>query len=311
MEKLNKWKEEYENVAIPEGLKEGMELAMRRAGRDRRRGQIRRRSWIGAAAAMVIMVGIPNISAEAAAALGNLPFVGGFFRLVTIREYEYEDEHNIAHVEVPGLVRETQADDEQTAFKETEDFGDTSSPRDMNLEKSVKELNLQIETYINGLIGDFETNKEEITDGYQELDVGYEVVTDTDEWLTLKVDSTNIMASAARQIRYFHLNKETGELAALKDIFREDADYVTVLSDEIKRQMVMNMEADEAIAYFYQSEEMPEEDFEQIKEDQSFYFNAEGELVLSFDEYEVAPGYMGVVEFTIPGEVWENIRRQR
>ncbi|MDU5177028.1 RsiV family protein, partial [Clostridium sp.] len=29
----------------------------------------------------------------------------------------------------------------------------------------------------------------------------------------------------------------------------------------------------------------------------------EGKLVISFDKYEVAPGYMGVVEFVIPTEI--------
>ena len=37
--------------------------------------------------------------------------------------------------------------------------------------------------------------------------------------------------------------------------------------------------------------------------DESFYFNEEGLLVIAFDEYEVAPGYMGAVEFTIPSSV--------
>ena len=43
--------------------------------------------------------------------------------------------------------------------------------------------------------------------------------------------------------------------------------------------------------------------FERIARDQSFYISAEGKLIISFDKYEVAPGYMGVVTFTIPTEV--------
>ena len=34
-----------------------------------------------------------------------------------------------------------------------------------------------------------------------------------------------------------------------------------------------------------------------------FYFNESGELVIAFDEYEVAPGYMGAPEFVIPQKV--------
>ena len=33
---------------------------------------------------------------------------------------------------------------------------------------------------------------------------------------------------------------------------------------------------------------------DQITGDESFYFNENGELVIVFDEYTVAPGYMGV-----------------
>ncbi len=43
--------------------------------------------------------------------------------------------------------------------------------------------------------------------------------------------------------------------------------------------------------------------FEKISKDQNFYINSEGKLVISFDKYEVAPGYMGVVEFVIPTEI--------
>ncbi|OJT72202.1 anti-sigma factor, partial [Clostridioides difficile] len=37
-------------------------------------------------------------------------------------------------------------------------------------------------------------------------------------------------------------------------------------------------------------------------------FNKNGNLVISFDEYEVAPGYMGAVEFVIPNKVIKRLR---
>ena len=36
----------------------------------------------------------------------------------------------------------------------------------------------------------------------------------------------------------------------------------------------------------------------------NFYFDADGNLVLVFEKYEVAPGYMGTPEFTIPKEIF-------
>lgn len=43
--------------------------------------------------------------------------------------------------------------------------------------------------------------------------------------------------------------------------------------------------------------------FKTITHDQSFYINNNGKLVISFNKYDVAPGYMGVVEFIIPTKV--------
>ena len=43
--------------------------------------------------------------------------------------------------------------------------------------------------------------------------------------------------------------------------------------------------------------------FEKIAPEQKFYINENYKLVIVFDKYEVAPGYMGVVEFEIPTNI--------
>ena len=54
--------------------------------------------------------------------------------------------------------------------------------------------------------------------------------------------------------------------------------------------------------------EIPEEVISQeITEETSFYVNENGMRVIVFDEYEVAPGYMGIVEFEIPMEVVQDL----
>jgi len=44
-----------------------------------------------------------------------------------------------------------------------------------------------------------------------------------------------------------------------------------------------------------------------ISPNQNFYITEEGKLVISFDKYEVGPGYMGIQEFEIPTEVIADI----
>ena len=59
---------------------------------------------------------------------------------------------------------------------------------------------------------------------------------------------------------------------------------------------------------YWLDDEIEELNFKAIKEDQSFYLDAEGNVVISFNEGDVAPMYMGVVEFTIPNEVISDLR---
>ena len=68
---------------------------------------------------------------------------------------------------------------------------------------------------------------------------------------------------------------------------------VSVLSAEVLRQMEEQMAADASLSYLT-------EEFTAIDPEQSFYWNADGDLVLVFDEYAVAAGYMGMVEFHHP-----------
>ena len=47
--------------------------------------------------------------------------------------------------------------------------------------------------------------------------------------------------------------------------------------------------------------------FKELSKDATFYVNENGQLVIVFNEGEVAPMYMGVCEFTIPSDVTEDI----
>ena len=62
-------------------------------------------------------------------------------------------------------------------------------------------------------------------------------------------------------------------------------------------QMEEQMAADASLSYLT-------DEFTAIDPEQSFHWNADGDLVLVFDEYAVAAGYMGMVEFTIPQDVY-------
>ena len=106
--------------------------------------------------------------------------------------------------------------------------------------------------------------------------------------------------------KIYHIDKQTGEMIALKDLFREGADYETPLVENIREQMKSQMAKDETISYWLDSD-VPEWNFTKLPDSVNFFLSASGKLNLVFDEYEVAPGYMGIVTFEIPTETVKDI----
>ena len=133
------------------------------------------------------------------------------------------------------------------------------------------------------------------------------VVTNNDKWFSLNLSIFQAAGSGYEQHKFYTINKQTGKQFTLADLFKPDSDYKTIISDEIKKQMREQMAANKDVTYFLDSKEIPEWDFKEISDNQNFYINPEEQLVIAFDEYEVAPGSMGAVQFVIPTDVIQNI----
>jgi hypothetical protein len=136
-----------------------------------------------------------------------------------------------------------------------------------------------------------------------DLNVSYDVVTDSEDYLTLRLSAEVVTASGAQFSRYYTIDKKADKVVQLSDVLTEAGRKA--VSEDIKSQMRAQMAADENVEYFIDSD-IPEEDFQQVREDENFHFDEEGNLVISFDEYEVAPGFMGEVDFTVARNVFEN-----
>lgn len=128
---------------------------------------------------------------------------------------------------------------------------------------------------------------------------GFLIQTKTDSLLSLGRYFLWVQASGAESRKYDTIDLEKGIWITLPSLFVDES-YLDVISDNIREQMQERMDADEGVIYWI-------DEFEGISENQQFYITKEGKLVISFDEYAVAPGYMGVVEFTIPTEVIQDI----
>lgn len=246
------------------------------------------------AAAFVIL---PNTSASVAHAMENIPILGKLVEVVTFRDYQYEDDRHRADIEVPELVPQSVTDE---VFEQSQKIQE-------NLQKTAEEINAEIQQITDRILAEFEENLQ-YEQGYQDVIVKSEVVNTTEDYFTLKLICYQGAGSGAEWDYFYTIDLKTGERIQLKDIFKEDADYITPISENIKAQMREQMAADEMKIYWLE-DEIEELNFKQITDETSFYLNEEGKLVITFNEGDVAPMYMGVVEFVIEEEVITDIRK--
>lgn len=256
----------------------------------------RKKKMIQATAAAAAIVGafliLPNTSASIAHAMEQIPIIGQLVEVVTFRDYTYETDRNMADIEVPEIKL-----DDQAAEGEVKE----------NLERSTEEINAEIQKITSELIAEFEANLE-YEEGYQDVIVQSEILATEEEYFTLKLICYQGAGSGYQWNYYYTIDLNTGERLQLKDIFAEGADYITPISENIKEQMREQMAADENI-YYWLEDEIEEWNFKAITDETSFYLNDKGNVVIGFDEGEVAPMYMGTVEFEIPAEALQGIRK--
>ena len=280
MNPLQSMKEDYLATEIPDEL----ELVVRKTVQNHAKSQ-RNRKWLKVsllAAAVVagVFVGGVNISPKAAHAFSQVPVLGGVVRLVTIKNFVHHDEGFEATVKIPEIQGM-----------------DNTALQDRLNEKYLEEG--------QKLYADFQAEADELKkQGVQNkaLFSGYETKLNNEKLLVIKRQTVDVQASGAQSVKYDTIDKVNKVVVTLPSLFR-NGDYVQHISAEIKRQMRQQASSDNEKIYFIVGENGSEDGFKQIDKNQTFYINNEGKLVIVFNEYEVAPGSMGIVEFVIPTNV--------
>lgn len=340
-ERLSAAGENYRKIPVPEEVKTKLEAGITRAEkeksritekgtendmssqrnkrasvpRDSKRKRTGFRIGAAAAAAAVLLVVLPNTGAAAAHAMGSLPVVGKLFQAVTFRDYQYESDRFNANVEVPQILVDDMAGGmtgENGAAKGEADTGSsTAAGRNEQessgqLQETVEQINFDIEEVTNQLVEEFQKSAD-AGESYGSLEIHHETVTDNEEYFTLKLSLYQGAGSGYESYKFYTVDKKTGKRVQIGDLFREDSNFNEILSENIREQMRGKMAEDETNMYWVDYEDVPEWNFKELKADQNFYFDGTGNLVVVFDEYEVAPGYMGAQEFTVERDVFEKL----
>ena len=202
----------------------------------------------------------------------NVPIIGTLADVITITTYTDETDHISLLVEAPSIN-----------------------------ERKMVQANQDIDEYVQGLIDQYQLDTEGSVGNY-DLISHYSVVTDNGQYLSIRFDTNIVMAGATQTVRTFTIDKATGSVVSLFDVLDHDQNRLNQISENIKSQMIQRM-ADDPTQQYWVDSDVSEWNFDGLDGDESFYFDEDKQLVIEFDELDVAPGYMGVVSFTIPLEV--------
>jgi hypothetical protein len=273
--KLEALRIEYKNTPIPDDLDFIVKKALQQK-KKRNVNKMKRLIGIGAAA-LIFITGI-NASPNLANALSEVPIVGTLIKVLTFTEFKVDEGTAKMEIKVPAIT---------------------------NMENKTLEstLNKKYLAESKKLYNDFMAEIEEVKKnggGHLGVESGYDIKTDNDQILAVGRYVVSTVNSYS-EYTYDTVDIKNELLITLPSLFKDDS-YMNLISENIKEQMRVQMDRDPD-KFYWLDDEMG---LKTIAKDQSFYISDKGKLVIVFNKFEVAPGYMGVCEFTIPTDVIAN-----
>ncbi len=286
-EGIRQMRAQYESQKVPDELYRRLD-ALAAAPPSKKHKPMRwlRRFGGGCAAALMALCIAASTSGTAARALEEIPVLGKFVSL--FKFHEYSDSKNGVELQLEG----------------PHISGLPSSDAD-------RRVNAQFDRYVEQIMSQYEADAAAaagLDEGHESITTSYNVLIDNERQPSVAVNTTIVMAGAQNCTVFYNIDKQSGELVPLSALFDDGVDYITPISREIIGQMRAQMAADDQVCYWL-DDEVEEWNFTAIDTEQQYYINAAGELVISFDKYSVAPGFMGSVTFTIPQAVTDPLVR--
>lgn len=292
-------KQTYESIEIPEKLNELVTQTIASQNKEELRMQYEKkkeptnkplwRRYAAAAAVVILAAGTAGLNTSPAFAeeMSKVPVIGRLAQVLTFRSFQGTAEDVELHVNVP-----------------------------MVQDSSGKELPAKVNAQIQKITADYEAQgkaefaaykkaffetggtEAEWADRTMDLYIDYDVKYFTDDILSLEITTAKSWVSADEERYYYNIDLAKDEPLTLEALLGED--YIDICNSSIATQIEERMASDENAMFFgFGEDDGMIDGFQTIDADTPFYLNAEGKVVISFPEYTIAPGYMGIQEFVI------------
>ena len=281
MNKLKNTKKIYDQIVVPDNLSEIIQQTVNETSPPRSTRHFFKLLVPLTLAMTTVFVILLNTSPVLASNLSDIPLLTQIVKVLTFRNYQTMDEMKNIYVRIPVL--------ENTGNNELED-----------------RINYEIKKQIDFSVSKSEQLAKELYDTYIQagykpsqiepllVEVDYQTTFYNDRYLSFIIKKyENIPYSTVdKEQYYYNVDLQTGGHITLRTLFGPD--YLTKVGTEIYKQIESKKKEDENMLFFDEINI-----FEVLENEEKFYINEQGQVVISFDRYEIAPGYMGYPEFII------------
>ena len=189
-------------------------------------------------------------------------------KLQLLKEKHYETEGTIVTVKIPHVVN-------------------------VKDDKVKKVINKLITQAIDDFTNEFkEFDKEPNTEHKLIADITFQNYYSDDKIISFSINATQIMAVSYLQKKFYTVDLKTGEVYNIEHFL--GSDYQNIVKKSVQQQIAENKEKYPNLMYFDEAVNNLK-----ITNEQPFYINKDNQVVVVFNQFEIAPGYMSLPEFII------------
>lgn len=281
-QKFNEARKKHKSIEIPKELDDIVNKTIEKSAKENKSKKGNNKSFkkvmvASGLAFSIFLVGI-NTSEAFAASVAKIPVLGDIVKVFTFVQKDSKNDVLEESIKAPAIKG---LSDEQLQTKINNEIN-------KKVEEGLKAAEERAEEYKTAYL---ETGGKEEDYNPIVINVDYEVKSSNDKILSFIVFQNETLAAAYAETHYYTIdlinNKEMGLEDLLGESYKQKIDEsVSSQIEELKKNPDNN---------FFEGDM----GFVGIDENQNFFVNAEGKVVVVFDKYEIAPGYMGAMEFVI------------
>ena len=281
---LKKCKEGYDSIKIPQELEYFVNHAIRE-NKNYKKNKVAigiKRTITTLATTFALFVILLNTNASFAKAVEGVPVLKEIAQVFTIREYQEENETDLIKAYIPAI--------KNTGNEDLEDRINYEISAKIN--EVLEEAKQRAEDYKKAILATGGTMEDYVP---TQINIDYKITYQDDKLISFVITKSESTASAYQEQYFYNIDIENGKELNLRDVLGEN--YKEIVDNEVSKQIKERSKVDKNKIYF----EKDKGGFSGIENEyHDFYINKDKKIVIVFQKYEIAPGYMGIQNFELP-----------